>query len=357
MVDWFIASPPARGARGEGAFTRGDAAAAAGFYRNERAAATPLHRLRGLASEIGLGEILVKDESARFGLSAFKVLGVRYAVARLLSGAATTLAAVTAGNHGRAVARVARERGLPCEIVVPAGTVAARIDAIRSEGAKVTISPHGYDEAVAALAHLAPARGWTIISDTSWPGYESIPRDIMAGYTWLMEEAREQWPRVPDVVIVQAGVGGLAAAVTEWLSLTFGAARPFAIVCEPVGAACVMASLRRGERTTLAQVGETHMAGLKCGEVSPLAWASLQRTVDAAVSIPDTVAEDAMARLAAPPDGDPQIAAGSAGACGVGALMAIMRDPVLRPVRDAARLDSQSTVLTIVTESAIDRLH
>jgi len=283
---------------------------------------------------------------------------VQYAVHRLLErqtgGAPLRLACVTAGNHGRAVARVARLNGLRAHVVVPAGTVPSRISAIAREGAEVIVSEVGYDEAVNALARDAGGRGWTIVSDTSWPGYEMIPRDIMAGYTWLFEESRRAWTTTPDVVLVQAGVGGLAAAAVGWLNATYGRRRPFTIVCEPIGAACLLASARAGRRVSIAGPLRTHMAGLRCGEPSPLAWEAIAPLADAFVAIPDEYAERAVRQLAQPAPGDPAIAPGSSGACGLGVLLALLEDPALAPVRVASGLGASTSVLAVITEGVTD---
>ena len=336
---------------------------------------TPLHRLTALARALGLGEVLIKDETARFGLPAFKILGARYAIARLLAEPGeriTDVACATAGNHGRAVAHAARARGLRAHVYVPAGTDARTMEALRGEGADVVVTGEGYDDTVRRMAREAEARGWTIVSDTSWEGYEHIPRWIMAGYTRLMDEAQAQWDDAPpDVVIVQAGVGSLAGAVAAWLGGAPGSrggpglqtrpgpisgggpglqTRPRLVIAEPIGSACVQASLAAGRRVSLTACAPTAMAGLRCAEVSPLAWRALDGRVDAAIGVSEELWKDAAARLAAPLPGDPAIFAGPSGACGVAAAIALMQDPALAPARDALALTASSRVMAIVTE-------
>lgn len=331
-------------------FTSRELADVRRFYRDSDAAATPLVELPELAREVGAGRLLVKDESARFGLPAFKIVGVRYAVSRVLSSSpqpVTALAAATAGNHGRAVARVARDCGLSAHIYVPVGTQAARIEALCGEGADVTVTPVGYDDTVRQLAVDAQIHGWTIVSDTAWPGYEDVPRWIMAGYTQILEEAAASGVFSGDprnmVVIVQAGVGSLAGAVAGWLVATFGSSRPQLVIVEPEGSACVGASLRAGVRTALPDAAPTSMVGLRCAEVSTVAWPVLQATVNAAVTVTDAQVDAAILRLAHPLPGDAAIRSGPSGAAGVASLLAQQGLPPL-----AGR-----TVLVINTEGPL----
>ena len=321
---------------------------------------TALWHLPALASSTGVADILVKDESSRMGLNAFKILGVSYAVGRLLSDKRiikdAPLVCATTGNHGRAVARAAREHGLDAKVYVPASTASARIEAIEEEGASVLTIGGNYDDAVRLAAEDARRHGWTIISDTAWPGYEEIPRLIMAGYTKLMDEAESQWAPEPppDVVLVQAGVGGLTCAVVSWLCHRFGAQRPFTIVCEPTSAACYLESARAGRPVSLHGPFNTNMSGLSSGEVSSIAWPAIAAAADAFVAIDDEPSMQAMRKLAHPTDGDPAIVAGASGACGLAVLLEILRDEKLRPVREASGLNSVSRLLVINTEGATD---
>jgi diaminopropionate ammonia-lyase len=321
---------------------------------------TPLWSLPGLASESGVGDILVKDESERLGLNSFKILGVSYAIDRLMRkghiNRSSVLVCATEGNHGRAVAHAAQENGLEAKIYVPAGTANARVEALEREGAEVVRVDGDYDNAVWLLAGDARSNGWTIVSDTSWPGYEEIPRWIMAGYTRLIMEAESQWSPgpPPDVVFVQAGVGGLACAVVSWLCHRYGAGRPFIIACEAVTATCLLESARAGNPVTVRGPFDTIMAGLRCGEVSPLAWPTLAAGVDAFVSIDNAQCAQAMRALAHPVNRDPVIVAGASGACGVAALLAVLRDERLRAVRKASSVSGRSRVLVINTEGATD---
>ena len=338
-------------------FTAGELADVRQFYRHQPdAAATPLRRLPGLARAFGLRELLIKDESQRFGLPAFKIVGARYAIAKVLesSGARVTdLACATAGNHGRAVAHVARSRGLSVHVYVPVGTAPERVHALESEGASVVVTGVDYDATVSLMAHDANTRGWTIVSDTAWDGYEQIPRWIMGGYTRILEEAADAWGETPpDVVVVQTGVGSLTGAVAGWLDTLPAAGRPRLVSAEPEGSACLLASLDAGRRVTLPACAPTAMVGLRCAAVSPLAWNALHDRVDAAIAVSEPVNEEAMALLATPVAGDPAIRSGASGSCGVAALLTIMRHAELARVREALHL-AGSRVLCIVTEAAI----
>jgi diaminopropionate ammonia-lyase len=351
-----LLSPSVR-AEGRSLFTAEEHAAVSAFFgERPQLSSTPLHRLRGLARRLDLRELLVKDESARFGLTAFKVVGVTYAVERLaqrgLLRPGGIVACATTGNHGRAVARAARLRGLEARIYVPAGTDRSRIAAIESEGARVAIVPGSYDDAVREVAAAAAAAGWTLVSDTSWSGYHDVPRWIMAGYTWIFEEASRQWPPDlrPDVVIVQAGVGGLAAAAASWIAFRYAAARPTLVVCEPVNAACLMASAAAGRPTRIEGTLETAMAGLRCGEISEAAWPAIRDGIDGFVTVTDTETFDAMHALLHPAGSDTSIVAGPSGACGVAALTTLRRDPTLAAFCETVGIRPGACVLAVVTE-------
>jgi diaminopropionate ammonia-lyase len=277
------------------------------FYAAQRGLApTPLRPAARLAREYGLATIDIKDETERFGLSAFKVVGACYAAHRLGGAIERGLVCATAGNHGRAVARVARQSRVPCTIFVPAArtssaaerqTRARRVDDMRADGAAVLETDASYEEAVQHARSHAERTGAIVLSDVSWPGYDEIPRWIMLGYTHIFEEASQQWDRVPDLVVVQAGVGGLVCAAASWLARRYGPTRPFLVACEPDSAACLLESARTGHPITLAGEMDTMMAGLRCAEPSPAAWPAIAAGVDAFVTVPDALATEAMQRL------------------------------------------------------------
>jgi diaminopropionate ammonia-lyase len=336
------------------------------FVARPELAPTPLHRLDGLARHLGVGTVLAKDETGRFGLNAFKAAGTQFAVSMLLQHgtihAGDTLACASEGNHGRAVARAARAAGCRAVVYMSDTVVRARVDAIASEGARVVLIHGTYDEAVREMAATAAAERWTVVSDTSWPGYTEIPRLIALGYTRLLDE---DWtpPSVlshgapPDVIFVPAGVGGLLAAVACWGDWQYGERRPLVVAVEPRSAACVQASVRAGRPTRVEGPFETLMGGLRCGEMSPDTFPAVSTLVDAFIGIEDDWAFEAMRRLARPVDGDARIVAGASGAAALGGLLAVLRAPELAAVRQRLRVDVVTRVEVLVTEGATDPDH
>ncbi len=317
---------------------------------------TPLHILPRLAATLAVGAVRYKDESERFGLKSFKALGGAYAVSRLVSGhsnpAAFTVTCATDGNHGRSVAWGARHFGCRCVIFVHQRVSAARAAAIEHYGAEVRRVQGNYDDAVRHCARIAEEERWTVVSDTSYPGYMDIPRDVMQGYGVLMHEAIDQMGgAVPTHVFVQAGVGGLAAAVAAYLWERYERRRPVVIVVEPDRADCLLRSARAGKLQTLSGDLDTVMAGLACGEPSLLAWEILRHAADAFMSIPDAAALDAMRRLASPAPPDIPIVGGESGVAGLAGLIAAAGD---QAARSALALDAGSSVLVIGTEGDTD---
>ncbi|MGZ3146035.1 pyridoxal-phosphate dependent enzyme [Lentzea chajnantorensis] len=255
-------------------------------------APTPLVELPDLAAELGVGRLLVKDESDRLGLPAFKALGASWAVHRLLERvtAPVTLVAATEGNHGRAVARMARLRGRAAHVFVPEAVHPQVVRAIAGEGARVTVVRGSYGDAVRAAAE---ADG-VLVQDVGWPGYEEVPGWVVEGYATLCAEVDEQLGRAPDLVVVPVGVGSLAQAViTHYRSTT---AAPCVLAVEPETAACVTASLIAGEPVTIG-TSDTVMAGLNCGTPSTTAWPFLRNGLDAAVTVSDAECTKAAADL------------------------------------------------------------
>ena len=340
-------------------------------------AATPLHRLDALAATLGLAWLRYKDERGRFGLGSFKALGGAYAVAnvlrhrvmaarglpnvtsqQLLSGAfadivrQATVTCATDGNHGRSVAWGAQLFGCRCVIFVHEHVSAGRRDAIARYGAEVREVKGNYDDAVRHAAATAQANGWTVVSDTSYPGYRDIPLDVMHGYGVMAAEIADQLAGTPPThVFAQAGVGALAAAVCASFWLRWGEARPRFVVVEPTHADCVYRSLEAGRPVVVEGSLDTVMAGLACGEVSELAWEILRGGADAAVALDDAYALEAMKLLASPSAGDPPIVAGETGGAGLGALLAARDYPEIRAV---LALDRNSRVLLLGSEGDTD---
>jgi diaminopropionate ammonia-lyase len=336
------------------------------FHRSiEGYAPTPLHDLRGLAAALGIGRLLVKDESRRFGLKAFKGLGASWALHSLLGerrGAGTpppaTVATATDGNHGRAVAWAARRLGLGAVVFIPARSAAARIEAIRGEGAEVVLVDGPYDEAVTRCAAEAAARGWQVIADTGYEGSMDIPRRVAEGYaTLFLEIDAEIEARLlpqPDLVLVQGGVGALAAATVDHVRP--GSDRPVIAVVEPDDADCLLESIlspdgqprpARGRQASI-------MAGLNCGTASLAAWPALRRGVEVFLGIEDRFAIEAMRRLWHAAPGDPRVEAGESGAAGLAGLLALLGDDAFRAARERLRLSRDTVTLVINTEGATD---
>ena len=345
---------------------------------------TPLRDLPALARELGIGRLLVKDESSRFGLNAFKLLGARFAVEALLAEGyvrpGAILVCASEGNHGRAVARAARDAGCGARVYMAHDASRARVDAIAGEGAAVIKVDGSYDDAVRVMQAEATTNGWTIISDTAWPGYERIPRLIMLGYTHMLDEIAQllalsdgrgsassgvEW----DAIFVQGGVGGLLCAMASWcafhrpstslgatLSLSKGRREnpPRVIAVEPTSAACLQASARAGKPVAVTGPLTTTMAGLRNREVSPPAFDALLPIVDAFLAIDDVWSDAAMRALGRPVGADPTIAAGASGAAALGGLLALMREESLADARARLGLASESRVLVIVSEGVTD---
>jgi diaminopropionate ammonia-lyase len=300
-------------------------------------APTPLREVPSLAAELGVGRVLVKDESQRLGLPAFKALGAWWAIHRTLQDLTGPVELVTAtdGNHGRAVARRATMLGLPSHVYIPDVVSERSIEAIRAEGATVTVLPDSYDAAVAAAASAATGRR-VLIQDSAWPGYEVVPQRIVDGYSTLFREIDLQ----PDLVVVPMGVGSVAqAAVTHYRSES---PAPVVLGVEPARAACITASLQAGEPVTVT-TGTTVMAGLNCGTPSSLAWPVLQAGLSASVTVEEDEALRSVEDL-----GAEGISSGASGA----ATLAGLRAALAAGHRDALGLTAGSTVVLISTEAS-----
>ena len=345
-----------------------------------------LQGLPNLAAMFNVGGIWTKDESSRLQLNSFKVLGGSFALYRYLQkqlgilGEDTpfaylasqevkdkvgdlTFASATDGNHGRGIAWAAKRLGFKCVIYVHSETSIRRIDAIKSNGAKVVIVDGNYDDAVRQVAIDAEKNGWTIISDTSWDNYTEIPTWIMQGYLTLLAETQEQFSGVgivkPTHLFIQAGVGALAASVIGFYHALFGQDAPKCIVVEPDQASCIFESALADDGKPHSVTGalDTIMAGLACGDPSPIAWEILSKDADAFIKVPDYVAAKGMRIYATPLNGDPLIISGESGAVTLGAFASIMQYPELADLRKALALDENSQVLFINTEGNTDPVH
>ena len=329
------------------------------FAGRPELAATPTTPLPALARNLDIGALSAKDESTRFGLNAFKLLGSRFAIetlaveGQLRSGDVVVCA--SEGNHGRAVARAARDAGCSARVYMARDAAQTRVDAIAGEGAEVIRVDGSYDDAVRVLQEEAASNGWTMVSDTAWPGYERIPFLIMLGYTRMMDEvfgAPEAEGREPEAVFVQGGVGGLLCAVASWCAFHRPACKVIGV--EPTQAACLQASARAGRAVAVDGPLDSTLAGLRNREVSPLAFESLLPNVTAFMTIDDVWAHDAMRAFGDPCPGDPAIAAGASGAAALGGLMALCRDGSMIEARRQLGLDGSAKVLVLVSEGVTD---
>jgi diaminopropionate ammonia-lyase len=354
-------------AKRQGRGARPDTAPLAFHRRLPSYAPTPLVNLPELAEELGLGALLLKDESERFDLPAFKVLGSSWAIYRLVTEIMQAepepwsdldeladrlepllplrLVAATDGNHGRSVARVASWLGFDARIFVPEGTAALRISAIESEGAEVTVVDGSYDEAVELAAGLQDESS-ILVQDSAWPGYEVLPRWIVEGYSTLFHEIDQQLvdrrERGPEIVMVQIGVGSLAASVINHYRSSETSPLPLIVGVEPLDAACAMKSLAKGEPVIVPGPHRSMMAGLNCGTLSSIAWPLLLSGLDVAVAASEEQAGEAVRMLA-----DAGIPSGESGAAGLAGLLELLGGP------RAAEIGGKRLLL-IATEGVTD---
>ena len=345
---------------------------------------TPLANLKGLADEIGIGGLYVKDESYRFGLNAFKVLGGSFAMAKYIAGEMkrdvsemtyeyltspefekdfgyATFFTATDGNHGRGVAWAANKLHQKAVVHMPKGSTKTRFDNIAKENAKVTIEELNYDDCVRLAASEArETEHGVIIQDTAWEGYEEIPSWIMQGYGTMSREASEQLKENgvdrPTHIFVQAGVGSLAASVVGYFSNLYPDDPPKFIICEADAAACLYkgAVLGTGEEQIVTGDLQTIMAGLACGEPNTIGWDILRNHADCFLSCPDWVSARGMRILSSPVKGDPRVISGESGAVDTGAVYTIMTDENYKELREKLGLNADSRVLCFSTEGDTD---
>ena len=342
---------------------------------------TPLHELKCLAKELGVKDIYVKDESYRFGLNAFKVLGGSYAIGSYIAGklgepiekmtyekiisqetkektGECTFISATDGNHGRGVAWTANKLGQKCVIHMPKGAASERLENIKAEGAVADITEFNYDDAVRLSSREADENGWVLVQDTSWPGYEEIPTKIMQGYTTLSLEAYEQLKGVkPTHIFLQAGVGSFATSVTGFFSDIYGEDRPVITIVEPNEAACIFKTMKANDGQIHPVTGDmnTIMAGLACGEPVTVGVDILREYADHFASCPDYAAANGMRTLAKPVGSDPVVVSGESGAAGFGFLQEVLTDPDLEELKKRLGLDENSIILCISTEGDTDK--
>lgn len=341
---------------------------------------TPLTELRETARTLGLGTVYIKDESYRFGLNAFKVLGGSYAIGSYLAGklgrtidempyekliseevkkelGEITFVTATDGNHGRGVAWTANRLRQKAVVYMPKGSAKERLDNILAEGAEASITDLNYDEAVRLANRQAEEKGWIMVQDTAWEGYEDIPEWIMQGYGTMGYEAYTQLPEKPTHIFLQAGVGSMAGAVAGFFASVYGENRPVITIVEPNRADCVFRTAEAADGRLHFVTGDmnTIMAGLACGEPCSIGWNVLRDYADNFISCPDYMAAQGMRILGSPVQGDPRIISGESGAAAFGCVSEIMRDPKYVDVRRKLGLDQNSRVLFFSTEGDTDQ--
>jgi diaminopropionate ammonia-lyase len=336
---------------------------------------TPLVSLPALAAANGVAAIHVKDEGQRLGLRSFKALGGAYAVASLVLAeagrelgrtlaasdlalpdvravaAGITVACATDGNHGRSVAWGAQTAGCRAVIFIHAGVSQSRADAMAAFGAEIRRIDGSYDDSVRIAADSADKEGWIVVSDTSWEGYEAIPLTVMQGYTATIGEAIDALAEPPTHIFVQAGVGGLAAAVAAYASQRLGPRAPKIVVVEPERAACLFASAKAGKPVTIPHGEPTVMAMLECATPSPIAFEILSALADGFATLREDQATDVMKRLANPLGGDAPIVAGESGGTGLAGFLACNTDP---SAHAHLGLGPASRILVFNSEGATD---
>ncbi len=380
-IQWTLNRMPPSEDRHLEVMSTQNVAKAQAFHRSfPQYSLTPLAKLPGMAGRLGLGGLWVKDESYRFGLNAFKVLGGSFAMGRYIAqelgrdvsqvdyayltgnklkeefGQATFFTA-TDGNHGRGVAWAANKLGQKAVVHMPKGSAKSRFDNIAKEGAAVTIEEVNYDDCVRmAAAEAAQTEHGVIVQDTAWEGYEEIPAWIMQGYGTMAGEAAEQLGERPTHVFVQAGVGSLAGAVVGYFANLYPDNPPKFIVMEAQIADCLYQGAKAGDGAPRMVGGDlqTIMAGLACGEPNTISWDILRNHVDAFLSCPDWVSAKGMRMLAAPVKGDPAVTSGESGAVGMGVISTLMTDNGYQELREALELDENSKVLMFSTEGDTD---
>jgi diaminopropionate ammonia-lyase len=345
---------------------------------------TPLRNLVDLADKMGIAGIYVKDESYRFGLNAFKVLGGSYAIAKylaqrlnmeinelsfdLLTSKAIkeklgdiTFATATDGNHGRGVAWTARQLCQKSVVYMPKGSSQARLKNIQAEGAEASITELNYDDAVRLAAENATKYGWVMVQDTAWDGYEDIPAWIMQGYGIMAAEALEQLNNLgvdkPTHIFAQAGVGSLAGAIQGYYASAFPQSTPKTVIVEANKAACLYKSIEAGDGQPKMVGGDmqTIMAGLACGEPNTISWEVLRDYSDMFVSCPDWITAKGMRMLGNPMGNDIRVISGESGAVTMGLLSVLMQNDDLKTARECLQLNEDSRVLLFSTEGDTDQ--
>lgn len=333
------------------------------FHRGLGNVKTPIVFLPDLAGKLGIKKLLLKDESKRFGLGSFKVLGASYAMNNQIkkNPRIKVFCTATDGNHGRSVAWMSRKLGRKAVVYMPGETVSARVDAIKKEGAEVILIEGGYDAAVIQASNYVEKENkkyshniFCLIQDTAWEGYQNIPLDIMKGYSTQIAEITEQIKDEKiDIIFLQSGVGSWAASVISYIIREWDRI-PFFISVEPYSANCLYESIIKEEKVSIENDKKTNMAGLNCGSVSGLAWRILKNSLSYALSISDELSEKSMQLLASKSSSDPKIVSGESGAAGLAGLIGLCESIKFKNLKKTINLNDSSSVLVINTEGDTD---
>lgn len=351
---------------------------------------TPLASLDHLASSLGIRGMYVKDESYRFGLNAFKGLGGSYCLGRYIAGKLAdesvdcaggnimdgvdfasitsketkekigeiTFVTATDGNHGRGIAWTAGMLGQKAVVYMPKGSVEERLENIRKYGAEAEITEMNYDDTVAYASRCADEKGWILVQDTAWEGYETIPTWIMQGYTTLALEAVEQLgDKKPTHIFLQAGVGAMSGALAGFFADYYADDKPVITIVEPNKADCIYRTAKAADGKLHAVDGDLHtiMAGLACGVPCTVGWNELEACAENFASVPDWVAAKGMRILGNPAGCDPKVISGESGAATTGFVCEILQNKSLDELKDTIGLNKNSIVLCISTEGDTDR--
>lgn len=342
---------------------------------------TPLAHMPNTAKVLGLGDVYVKDESYRFGLNAFKVLGGSYSIGKYIAQrlgrdiaemdynslisedvkkelGELTFVTATDGNHGRGVAWTANVLKQKSVVYMPKGSAIERLENIKAEGADALITDMNYDEAVRLANSKAEELGWVMVQDTAWDGYEEIPTWIMQGYMTMGLEAYEQLgEKRPTHIFLQAGVGSLAGAICGFFSEVYKDNKPTIVIVEPDKADCIFQTAEAADGKLRFVTGDmnTIMAGLACGEPNTIGWEVLRDHADYYISCPDYTAAKGMRILGNPVKGDDRVISGESGASTFGCVSEIMMNPEHKAIKEQLKLDENSTVLFFSTEGDTDK--
>lgn len=377
----MVSHTPTGHSKWDGTFTKRVAQVALGFHKTIPGyAPTPLADLKGLAKVLGIAALYVKDESYRFGLNAFKGLGGSFCIASYLAEKLgmdiedvtfaklqepavhekiKDLCFVTAtdGNHGRGIAWTAHCLGVKSRVFMPKGSSMERLHNIQALGSDACITEFNYDDTVRHATKVAEENGWTLVQDTAWDGYETIPAWIMQGYTTMALEAVTALPKPPTHVFLQAGVGAMSGALIGFLADYYGAEKPVITIVEPNRADCIFHTAEANDGKLHVVTGDLHtiMAGLACGEPCTIGWEELNAHAEHFASVPDWVAAKGMRILANPVEGDPKVVSGESGAATTGFVCELLQNESLDLLRSQLGITKDSRILCFSTEGATDR--